>query len=114
MALWDDLAGSWTGNIVLGAAAVLVAIALLVVVTLASRLLLRQGAPADVLLRRVASRRRGRCELSPVSAMITLLHQEPALYDHPPRPLRRGRCCLSDNHEGIAPPPIPFDQPGEQ
>ena len=25
MALWDDLAGSWTGNIVLGAAAVLVA-----------------------------------------------------------------------------------------
>jgi hypothetical protein len=60
----------------------LVAIALLVVVTLASRLLLRQGAEAAALLRRVASRRRGRCELSPVSAMITLLHQEPALYDH--------------------------------
>jgi hypothetical protein len=60
----------------------LVAIALLVVVTLASRLLLRQGAQAAALLRRVASRRRGRCELSLVSAMITLLHQEPGLYDH--------------------------------
>jgi hypothetical protein len=59
----------------------LVAIALLVVVTLASRLLLRQGAQAS-LLRRVVSRRRGRCELSLVSAMITLLHQEPGLYDH--------------------------------
>ena len=60
----------------------LVAIALLVVVTLASRLLLRQGAQASALLRRVASRRRGRCELSLVSAMITLLHQEPGLYDY--------------------------------
>ena len=60
----------------------LVAIALLVVVTLASRLLLRHGAQASALLRRVASRRRGRCELSLVSAMLTLLHQEPGLYDH--------------------------------
>jgi hypothetical protein len=60
----------------------LVAIALLVVVTLASRLLLRQGAQASVLLRRVASRRRGRCELSLVSAMISLLHQDPGLYAH--------------------------------
>jgi hypothetical protein len=60
----------------------LVAIALLGVVTLASRLLLRQGAQAAALLRRGASRRRGRCELSLVSAMITLLHQEPGLYDH--------------------------------
>lgn len=60
----------------------LVAIALLVVVTLASRLLLRPGAQASALLRRVASRRRGRCELSLVSAMISLLHQEPGLYDH--------------------------------
>ena len=60
----------------------LVAIALLVVVTLASRLLLRQGAQAAALLRRVASRRRGRRELSAVSAMITLLHQAPELYDH--------------------------------
>ena len=60
----------------------LVAIALLVVVTLASRLLLRQGAQASALLRRVASRRRGRCELSLVSAMISLLHQDPGLYAH--------------------------------
>ena len=60
----------------------LVAIALLVVVSLASRLLLRPGAQASALLRRVASRRRGRCELSLVSAMISLLHQDPRLYDH--------------------------------
>jgi Transposase DDE domain len=60
----------------------LVAIALLVVVTLASRLLLRPGARASALLRRVASRRRGRCELSVVSAMISLLHQDPGFYDH--------------------------------
>jgi Transposase DDE domain len=60
----------------------LVAIALLVVVSLASRLLLRHGAHASALLRRVVSRRRGRCELSVVSAMISLLHQEPGLYAH--------------------------------
>ena len=60
----------------------LVAIALWVVVTLASRLLWRPSAPAAAWLRRVASRRRGRCALSLVSAMITLLHQEPGLYDH--------------------------------
>jgi hypothetical protein len=60
----------------------LVAIALLVVVSLASRLLLRPSAQVDVLLRRVASRRRGRCELSLASAMITLLHQDPGLYAH--------------------------------
>jgi hypothetical protein len=60
----------------------LVAIALLVVVSLASRLLLRHGVRASALLRRVASRRHGRCELSPVSAMISLLHQDPGLYDH--------------------------------
>jgi len=60
----------------------LVASALLVVVTLASRLLLRPGAQASALLRRVASRRRGRCELSLVSAMISLLHQEPGLSAH--------------------------------
>jgi Transposase DDE domain len=60
----------------------LVAIALLVVVTLASRLLLRRGAQAAVLLRRVTSRRRGRCELSLVSAMISLLQQDSGLYDY--------------------------------
>ena len=60
----------------------LVAIALLVVVTLASRLLVRRGEQAAVLLRRVTSRRRGRCELSLVSAMISLLQQDSGLYDH--------------------------------
>jgi DDE family transposase len=60
----------------------LVAIALLVVVTLASRLLLRRGEQAVVLLRRVTSRRRGRCELSVVSAMISLLQQDSGLYDY--------------------------------
>ena len=59
----------------------LVAIALLIVVTLASHLLLRRGEQATGLLRRVASRRRGRCELSLISALISLLHQEPRLYD---------------------------------
>jgi Transposase DDE domain len=60
----------------------LFAIALLVVASLATRLLLRGGQHASALLRRVASRRRGRCELSLMSAMISLLHQEPGLYDH--------------------------------
>jgi hypothetical protein len=58
------------------------AIALLVVVSLATRLLLRGDQHASALLRRVASRRHGRCELSLVSAMISLLHQEPRLYGH--------------------------------
>jgi Transposase DDE domain len=60
----------------------LFAIALLVVASLATRLLLGGGQHARALLRRVASRRRGRCELSLMSAMISLLHQEPGLYDH--------------------------------
>src|SRR5262247_3367139 len=60
----------------------LFAIALLVVASLATRLLLRGNQQARALLRRVASRRRGRCELSLISAMISLLHQEPGLYEH--------------------------------
>jgi hypothetical protein len=60
----------------------LFAIALLVVASLATWLLLRGNQHASILLRRVASRRRGRCELSLVSAMISLLHQEPGLYAH--------------------------------
>jgi hypothetical protein len=60
----------------------LVAIALLVLASLATRLLLRGDTRAGALLRRVASRRRGRCELSLISAMISLLHQEPGLYAH--------------------------------
>jgi hypothetical protein len=60
----------------------LCAIALLVVASLATRLLLRGNPQAGVLLRRVASRRRGRCELSLVSAMISLLQQDQSLYGH--------------------------------
>jgi hypothetical protein len=60
----------------------LCAIALLVVMSLATRLLLRGDQRASALLRRVMSRRRSRCELSVVSAMISLLHQDPGLYDH--------------------------------
>jgi hypothetical protein len=60
----------------------LFAIALLVVASLATRLLLRGNQQARTLLRQVASRRRGRCELSLVSAMISLLHQDPGLYEH--------------------------------
>jgi hypothetical protein len=60
----------------------LVAMALLVVASLATRLLLRGDPSAHALLRRVASRRRSRCELSLVSAMISLLHQEPGFYEY--------------------------------
>jgi hypothetical protein len=60
----------------------LFAIALLIVVGLATRLLLRRDTQASALLRRVASRRHGRCELRLVSAMVALLQQEPGLYDH--------------------------------
>lgn len=60
----------------------LVAIALLVVVSLATRLLLRRDRYASTLLRRVPSRRRGRCALRLVRAMVSLLHQEPGLDDH--------------------------------
>ena len=60
----------------------LVALALLIVASLATRLLLRRDQRASALLRRVASRRRGRCELSLISAMICLLHQEPELYGY--------------------------------
>jgi hypothetical protein len=60
----------------------LCAIALLVVASLATRLLLRGGQHASPLLRRVASRRRGRCELSLVRAMLSLLQQDQSLYCH--------------------------------
>jgi len=60
----------------------LVAIALLVVASLATGLLLRRTQQAQTLLRRVASRCRGRCELSLIGAMTSLLHQEPGLYAH--------------------------------
>jgi Transposase DDE domain len=60
----------------------LFAIALLVIVSLATRLLLGRGQQASALLRRVTSRRQGRCELSLISAMVSLLQQDPRLYEH--------------------------------
>src|SRR5262245_20961000 len=58
----------------------LFASALRVVASLATRLLWRGGQHASALLRRVASRRRGRWELSLIGAMISLLHQALELY----------------------------------
>jgi hypothetical protein len=60
----------------------LVAIALLVVASVGTCLLLHGGKQARELLRRVASRRHGRCELSLVSATVSLLHHDPSLYKH--------------------------------
>jgi hypothetical protein len=60
----------------------LCAIALLVVASVGTRLLLQGGKQAGRLLRWVASRRRGRCELSLVSATVSLLQQDPGLYAH--------------------------------
>ena len=54
----------------------LFALALLVVVSLGVKLLLRRGHNAWLLLRRVVSRRRRRCELSLVSAMLSLLQED--------------------------------------
>ncbi len=52
---------------------------LLVIVSLGSKLLLDGRAAARALLRRVASRRCGRCELSVVSAMLSLLREHKSL-----------------------------------
>jgi hypothetical protein len=57
-------------------------LALLVVVSLAIKLLLPRGSNAVALLRRVASRRRGRWELSLVSAMVRLLQEDKSLFAH--------------------------------
>jgi hypothetical protein len=59
----------------------LFAIALLVLTTLATCLLLH-GRNAPLLLRRVVSRRRHRCELSLITIMVSLLHQEWQLLQH--------------------------------
>ena len=59
----------------------LFALALLVVVSLGVKLLVR-GAHAVALLRRVASRRRGRWDLSVVSAMVRLLQADKSLFAH--------------------------------
>ena len=58
----------------------LFAIALLALTTLGMELLIRGGPEAKQLLRRVASRRRGRCELSLVAAIIALAQQDRSLY----------------------------------
>jgi hypothetical protein len=60
----------------------LFALALLVVVSLAVKLLVAGGPDAVALLRRVASRRRGRWDLSIVSAMVRLLHVDKGLLAH--------------------------------
>lgn len=60
----------------------LFALAVLVVVSLAVKLLLPKGANAVALLRRVASRRRGRWDLSLVSAMVRLLQEDKSLFAH--------------------------------
>jgi hypothetical protein len=60
----------------------LFALALLVVVSLGIHLLVRGGSGALALLRRVASRRRGRWDLSVVSAMICLLQTDKRLFAH--------------------------------
>jgi hypothetical protein len=60
----------------------LFALALLVVVSLAGQLLLTGGPDAVARLRRVASRRRGRWDLSIVSAMVRLLHEDKGLFAH--------------------------------
>jgi hypothetical protein len=54
-------------------------LALLILVTLGTFCLLQGDQRTKELLRRVASRRRGRCELSLVSAMLGLLRQERSL-----------------------------------
>lgn len=59
----------------------LFAIALLVMTTLGSRLLLSPSRRAPALLRRVVSRRRGRCELSLIGAIVSLLRHDKTLYD---------------------------------
>jgi len=58
----------------------LFAIALMAVTALGMRLLVRGGAQAKELLRRVASRRRDRCELSLIAAVIALVQQDKTLF----------------------------------
>ncbi len=60
----------------------LFALALLVLATLGAQLLLGGDGCARDLLRRVCQRRRGRCELSVISAIVSLLAQDRNLYQH--------------------------------
>jgi hypothetical protein len=66
----------------------LFALALLAVVSLAVKLLLSGGPDAVARLRRVASRRRGRWDLSIVSAMVRLLHEDKGLFAHLSSPIQ--------------------------
>jgi hypothetical protein len=59
----------------------LFAIALLVLTVLGTRLLIRGGPQAALLLRRVASRRSDRCELSLIAAMVALVQQDRSLLE---------------------------------
>jgi hypothetical protein len=58
----------------------LFAFALLILVSLAVAILVRNPQVASILLRRVASRRSGRCELSLVNAVVKLLAQDASLF----------------------------------
>ena len=60
----------------------LFALAMLVVVSLGGKLLVRGGAAAVDLLRRVASRQRGSWDLSVFSAMVSLLREDKRLFAH--------------------------------
>ena len=57
----------------------LFAIALLVLTVLGTSLLIRGGPQAAQLLRRVASRRSNRCELSLIAAVVALVQQDRSL-----------------------------------
>ncbi len=58
----------------------LFAIALMALTALGMQLLVRDGAQARELLRRVASRRRNRCELSLIAAVIALIQKDKTLF----------------------------------
>jgi len=58
----------------------LFAIALLVLTTLGMKLLIKGGPSARSLLRRVASRRRDRCELSLIAAVVALVQKDRSLF----------------------------------
>jgi len=58
----------------------LFAITLMAVTALGMQLLVRSGAQAKDLLRRVTSRRRNRCELSLIAAVIALVQQDKTLF----------------------------------
>lgn len=58
----------------------LFAIALLVLTTLGMAILIRAGPAAGCLLRRVVPRRRDRCELRLIAAVIALVQQDHSLF----------------------------------